>query len=66
MGHIGPKMAAAAAFVSTHPGCTKLKVARQVGPYGSLRYGYEIVDRAIAAGLIEAYRSGRRYELYVR
>jgi hypothetical protein len=31
---------------------TKLDVARRVGPNGSVKYGYAIVDRAIRAGLL--------------
>lgn len=61
---IGAKMAAAAQYVERHPGCPKLAVAQAVGPNGSTQYGYRIVDRAIAAGLIQALRTGSRYELY--
>jgi hypothetical protein len=50
---IGPGMLAAAAYVASSPGCPKLPVARAVGPNGSTRFGYAIVDRAISAGLIE-------------
>jgi hypothetical protein len=50
---IGPGMLAAAAYVASSPGCCKLPVAKAVGPNGSLRFGYAIVDRAMRAGLIE-------------
>lgn len=53
---IGPRMEQAASYVASHPGCYKVDVAREVGPHGSLRYGYRTVDRAIAAGLIHAQR----------
>jgi len=63
---IGPRMQAAQTYVATNPGCTKLAVAESVGPYGSRRYGYRIVDRAIAAGLIHAERHpDGRYSLRV-
>ena len=63
---IGPGMAAALAVVRRAPGCNKAFVAGWVGPHGSSRYGYLIVDRAIAAGLISAVRlAGKRdYALY--
>ena len=51
-----PKMHAALDYVLDNPGCCKLAVAEAVGPYSSRRYGYEIVDRAIRAGMIDATR----------
>jgi len=60
---IGPAMKAAASFVADNPGCTKQQAARAVGPRGSQRYGYEIVDRAISAGLIDAAAADRGYSL---
>lgn len=30
-----------------------IDAARAVGPHGSLRYGYQTVGRAVAAGLVE-------------
>ncbi len=50
----GPKMLAAVAYVAAHPGCPKLAVAKHVGPNGSTRFGWQIVGRAIKAGLIDA------------
>lgn len=63
-GKPGPAMTAAAAYVAAHPGCTKKDAAEACGPHGSLRYGYQAVDRAIAAGLITARLRGFRYALY--
>jgi hypothetical protein len=50
---IGPKMRQAQLYVKHHPGCTKHEVAKDVGPRGSIKWGYDIVNRAIAAGLIK-------------
>lgn len=64
---IGPKMQQAVSFVRQNPGCAKLPVAAVVGPRGSINYGYQIVDRAIRAGLIHAEkRPGNKYALFVR
>jgi hypothetical protein len=60
----GPKMIDAAEIVTRNPGVAKLAVARLVGPNGSTRYGYEIVDRAIKAGMIQARIAGNRYQLF--
>lgn len=61
---IGPVMIAAAEYVAAHPGCAKLPVAEHVGPHGSRKYGYQAVDRAIAAGLIAAVQlPGGAYRL---
>lgn len=57
------KMHLAADYVRQHPGCAILPVAREVGPSGSLKYGYRIVHRAIAAGLITATRTKHSYRL---
>lgn len=54
---IGPKMAQATDYVSRHPGCAMLPVARYVGPHGSIKFGYRTVRRAIKAGLIQAERA---------
>jgi len=62
---IGEKMKEVVAFVRQNPGCAKLPAAEHVGPHGSRRYGYEIVDRAIRAQLICAERNDCRYSLYV-
>ncbi len=62
---IGARMNEACGIVRFHPGCTKLFVARQIGPNGSTRYGYRAVDRAIKAGLIVATHQGNRYSLYL-
>jgi hypothetical protein len=60
----GTKMAVAIDFVRDNPRCTKMAAAEHVGPNGSLRFGYAIVDRAINAGFIGAVWDGRKYELY--
>lgn len=63
---IGPKMQQAVDYVAKNPGCAILPVAERVGPHGSRRCGYEIVHRAIRAGLIVAKRvHGSRYALMV-
>ena len=63
---IGPKMAAAVLYVHAHPGCPILPVAEDVGANGSRRYGYAVVHRAMAAGLIEATSGkGNAYALWV-
>jgi hypothetical protein len=59
----GRQMAAAIAYVAEHPRCTKMAAASEIGPNGSLRFGYAIVDRAIRAGFIGAVWDGRKYEL---
>lgn len=52
-------MLAVAAYVRSHPGCSKCDVARAVC------VDNRSIDRAIAAGLIRADRPGRyRYKLY--
>jgi hypothetical protein len=62
----GPGMLAAAAYVASSPGCPKLPVAKTVGPHGSTRFGYAIVDRAIRAGLIEDRNRGANpYALHI-
>lgn len=62
---IGHQMTAAANYVTDNPGCTKMAVAAAVGPNGSLRFGYEVVDRAIHAGLIQAHQTPRgAYQLF--
>jgi len=40
------------AYVTFHPGCRPVVAAREIGPHGSIRYGYETIKRAIAAGRI--------------
>lgn len=70
---IGPQMQRAAALVAANPGCSKKFVAERISPlagYGTQAMnwalGYEPVNRAIAADLIDAVKlpSGR-YALYV-
>ena len=59
---VGPQMAAAAAYVAAHPGCTKQAVSLAIGPHGSNAYGWRAVQRAIGAGLIVAgERPGKRW-----
>ena len=49
---VGWKMKMAANIASDHPGLVMMDLARAVGPNSSLQYGYAIVHRAIAAGLL--------------
>ena len=49
---IGPRMREALEYISEHPGCPAVDVARDVGPNGSTRYGYRTVHRCISAGLV--------------
>lgn len=49
---IGPRMQAVADYVSTHPGSVSWHVAQAVGPNGSTRFGYEAINRAVAAGIV--------------
>jgi hypothetical protein len=61
----GARMIEAADFVTRNPGVTKMAVAKDIGPNQSLRFGYSIVGRAIAAGMIQARRSGNgSYQLF--
>lgn len=54
---VGPKMDAAVRIVEAHgPKSSKNALAKVVGPNGSQRFGYGIVDRAISAGLLALER----------
>lgn len=70
MPRIGLNMVRIAEYVANNPGCTKLAAADHVTPAGATRQnGYAAVDRAIAIGLVWAYRAPDaghpvRYELY--
>jgi hypothetical protein len=64
MNRIGPSQRAVAAYVEANPGCPKLHPAEHVGPHGSRKYGYDAVNRAIRAGLIED-RGTKTYQLYL-
>jgi hypothetical protein len=58
-------MLQAAAYVYTHPGCTKHEASLAVGPHGSNAFGWRSVNRAIAAELIEDRAPGSwTYRLY--
>jgi hypothetical protein len=63
MKRIGPRMSQALEFIAATPGCTKMTVARIVGPHGSLAYGYKTVDRCIRAGLVTAEYANGKYAL---
>lgn len=64
---VGFRMRQAVEYVRSNPGCAIYPVARWVGPHGSTRYGYQIVHRAIKAGLLTATRKGDgSYALTVR
>jgi hypothetical protein len=60
---VGPKMREAVLVVAAFPGCTKLTVADSVGPHGSHQFGYRTVDRAIAAGLLDANLTSKGYQV---
>lgn len=64
---IGPTMLATVAYVAANPGCPKHWPAIFLGPHGSAQYGYRLVDRTLAAGLIEdrAAPGTARYALHV-
>ncbi len=66
---IGPKMQAVVDYVAAHPGASKLEAGQAAwGSSRRLRMSrlYGPVNRAIAAGLIEAERlKGSRYSLTV-
>ena len=66
---IGPQMQRAIEFVATHPGCSKIDVARHVLPWAvgyNNAYAYGPVNRAIAAGRILAFQGhGNAYALRV-
>jgi len=57
------------AYVAAHPGCPKIKPAWRVSPRHEnqvhLRFGYQSVDRAMDAGLIDGVRLPRRWSLTV-
>ncbi len=67
MNRIGPSMLAVTEYVAANPGCPKIGPAREVGPNGSLKFGYASVDRAMRAGLIadDGSPSRTRYNLVV-
>jgi len=54
---IGPRMAQVVRFVMENPGLRARQAAAQVGPHGSVSFGYATVHRTIAAGLIRAEKT---------
>jgi hypothetical protein len=54
------------AIIRRHPGTAILPVAREVGPHGSLQFGYRTVHRLIVAGLVRAEIRNGRYRLFAR
>jgi len=67
---VGTKMFMAAWYAARYPGCAKLAAARFCAPYAwstqpGIRFGYESVNRAIAAGLVSAELAHGRYSLTV-
>jgi len=54
---IGPRMAQVVRFVMENPGLRARQAAAQVGPHGSVGFGYATVHRTIAAGLIRAEKT---------
>jgi hypothetical protein len=65
MNRIGPAMKAATRYVAEHPGCPKLPAAESCGPNSSRKFGYEAVNRAMRAGLIEDRNRGGIYALHI-
>jgi hypothetical protein len=70
MTRIGPQMERACFIVGNQEGCSIKCVAEQISPHPvpsrNWALGYEPVNRAIAAGLIEARRGKRNaYALYL-
>ena len=55
---VGPSMLSAAEYVSRNPACRLLDAQRYVGPHGSKSYGWQIVARAMRAGLIRTDQQG--------
>ena len=55
MSRVGPRMAEVEWLVRSVYGgrATRIDIARAVAPHASLQFGYAIVERAIAAGLVE-------------
>jgi len=49
--HVGPKMRAALQILARGPKQSKKALAEVVGPNGSLRYGYEVVNRVVKGKL---------------
>lgn len=60
----GARMAQVIEYVKAHPRCTKMAAAAAIGPNGSLRLGYAVVDRTIRAGFIGAVQYSNHYALY--
>ena len=49
---IGVRMRMVREYAHRFPGCVKYQIARQIGPYGSIMYGYRAIERAERAGLV--------------
>lgn len=66
---IGRQMSRAVSIVAANPGCNKFFVAAQLHIGARLgtncAYGYEPVNRAIRAGLIQTARNGNSYILTI-
>jgi hypothetical protein len=66
---IGPQMTRVVEYVKAHPACCKKRPAVLVAPYGSeaaCHFGYRVVNRCIAAGLITATRlNNGTYQLFI-
>ncbi len=66
---IGPQMLAAVSYVARNPGCailpaaSSLSIGTRTGKNNA--HGYNVVHRAIDAGLIDATVCKGRYSLYV-
>jgi len=64
---IGPCMEHVRRLAGLSPeGISRAEAARIVGPHGSTCYGYASVNRAIEAGIVEAYRPAGSRGVWVR
>lgn len=52
-------------YIQDHPGCSKLDCVRACYPW-SIRLGYQVLDRLIEKGRIEAKKTGNKYQLYLK
>ena len=62
---VGPKMAVVVSLANRPGGIARIDAAGHVSPHGSLRYGYQTVNRTlrakfVIAGTHQGSQSGRR------
>jgi hypothetical protein len=51
------------AYAKTFPDCSKYAISCAVGPHGSVFYGWRIVQRCLAAGILMAVADDGRYKV---